>query len=74
MNTIHDALRYGCLLASDEDYELAVTWNGGSTFNLWRIWDWVNVDVMTSNVDGFHEAERTAEEWLSEMIKDHENE
>lgn len=76
-NTIFDVLGYGDIVATDEDNSLLVTWNGGSTYNLWLSTEdgFSNTDVFSNmSASTIDEAKEVAENWLKDELKIKEEE
>lgn len=78
--SVFDMVGYGAIIFADEEYGIAVTWNGSATFNWWvlqfeSVQVWANMDVRTVyGVETLRQAEKVAEEWLKEVEEEVESE
>lgn len=73
MRTIHEVLEYGAIVASHEESDCLITWNGSATFNWWRPANegWENIDVRTVyGVETLLLAEKVANGWIEDELID----
>ena len=74
MNNLEALLEYGYIVAANDDYGVAIVWNGSATFNWFNLNfsgqdGHNNVDIMTVyGVESVEQASRLATEWIETEI------
>ncbi len=70
MSNLEPLLEYGYIVAANDDYGVAIVWNGSATFNWYNLSlntddGYNNVDIMTVyGVESVEQASRLATEWI----------
>lgn len=74
MTNLGDLMEYGVIIAANDEYGAAITWNGSATFCWWTDGGdgtMRNVDVMTVyDVQDLGQAIRIAQEWVEEALSE----